>query len=92
MSPFIWLFDTLVQITLFVIIVQAILSWMIALNLANPRHRIVGAIWSTVCKLTEPLYAPFRRFVPNLGGIDITPMIVIVGLLFLQQLVHAYLV
>ncbi len=92
MEPFVWLFDTIIQIVLFVIIVQAILSWMIALNLANPRNQFVAAIWSAVCKLTDPLYAPFRRIVPNLGGIDITPMIVIIGLLFLQQLIHAYLV
>lgn len=90
MSPFIWLIDTLINLALVVIVVQAILSWLIAFDIASPHNRAVGAIWTATNRLTEPLYAPVRRFVPNLGGIDITPMIVIVGLLFLQQVVYAY--
>lgn len=92
MYPFIWLVDTIIQIVIFIIIVQAILSWLIAFELVNPRVRAVQAVWSATTRLTNPLYAPLRRVVPNLGGIDITPMILVVGLLFLQQLVHAYLV
>lgn len=92
MSPFLWLFDLLVNLALLLIIVQAVMSWLISFDVLDPRQRLVYTIWDATNRLTAPIYRPVRRFVPDLGGLDITPMVVIVALLFLQRLVYAYLV
>ena len=88
MAPFIWLFDLLLNIALSVIVVQAIMSWLISFNVLNLQQRLVRLIWEALNRLTEPIYRPVRRFMPNLGGLDITPMVIIVALLFIQKLVH----
>ena len=92
MAPFIWLFDLLLDIAISVIVVQAIMSWLISFNVLNLQQRLVRLIWEALNRLTEPVYRPVRRFMPNLGGLDITPMVIIVALLFLQRLVYDYLV
>ena len=92
MAPFIWLFDLLLDIAISVIVVQAIMSWLISFNVLNLQQRLVRLIWEALNRLTEPIYRPVRRFMPNLGGLDITPMVIIVALLFLQRLVYDYLV
>ncbi len=91
-SPFVWLVDVLVDIAIVVVVAQAILSWLIHFGVVDIRQRLVASVWDALNRLTEPVYRPIRRFLPDLGGIDITPMVVIVGLLFLQRLVFAYLI
>ncbi|GAB5510055.1 MAG: YggT family protein [Hyphomicrobiales bacterium] len=73
-----------------VIIISAILSWLVAFNVVNPRNEVVGTIGRVVHALTEPLLAPIRRFVPSLGGIDISPIILLFGIFFLQQIIIRY--
>ena len=68
------------------------MSWLISFNVLNLQQRLVRLIWEALNRLTEPIYRPVRRFMPNLGGLDITPMVIIVALLFLQRLVYDYLV
>ncbi len=92
MPPFVWLLDTLIDVAVFLVLAQAIMSWLVAFNIVNMRQRFIASIWFAINRLTEPIYRPIRRIMPNLGGIDITPMIVIIGLLFLRQLVYFYLV
>ena len=91
MAPFVWLFDTLVNIVILVIVIQAIMSWLFAFNVISNQNMVVYRIWDVMNRLSEPIYRPVRRFMPDLGGVDITPMVVIVGLLLLQQLIYAYL-
>jgi YggT family protein len=76
----------ILSIVWFIIIVSAIFSWLYAFNVINTRNQFVNQIGSALYAMTEPLYRPIRRFMPNLGGIDLSPIVVLVILFFLQQL------
>ena len=68
-----------------VIIVSAIFSWLYAFNVVNSRNQFVGSIGNMLFRLTEPALRPIRRFIPDLGGIDISPIILLLILFFLRQ-------
>jgi YggT family protein len=69
------------------LIAAAVLSWLIAFNVVNTRNPIVSNIGEFLYRVTEPALRPIRSIMPNLGGIDISPVILIIGLLFLKQLI-----
>lgn len=77
---------TLVAIDLYmwVVIISAILSWLVAFSVVNTSNRFVYAIWDFLHRVTEPALRPIRRLMPNLGGVDISPVILILLLYFLQ--------
>jgi YggT family protein len=77
----------LIDLYIWVIIASAILSWLIAFNVVNTSNRIVLAIAETLYRLTEPALRPIRSILPNLGGIDISPVILILILLFVRDVV-----
>jgi len=79
--------DFLIQLYIWVIIAGAILSWLIAFNVVNTHNRIVLQIGEVLYRLTEPALRPIRSILPNLGGIDISPVILILILLFIQRVV-----
>ena len=87
MHAIFWLIDTILTLAFWVIIIQVILSWLIMFNVVNLYQPVVRQIWDGLNRLTEPLYRPIRRMLPNLGGIDLAPMIVMIGILFLQRLI-----
>jgi YggT family protein len=87
MNPFLWLVDTLISLYIWILIAAAVLSWLIAFNVVNTRNPIVANIGEFLYRVTEPALRPIRNLMPNLGGIDISPVILIIGLLFLKQLV-----
>ncbi|MBZ9700451.1 MULTISPECIES: YggT family protein [unclassified Mesorhizobium] len=68
-----------------VIIISAIFSWLYAFNVVNSRNQFVGSIGNMLYRLTEPALRPIRRFMPDLGGIDISPIILLLILFFLRQ-------
>ncbi len=68
-----------------VIIASAIFSWLYAFNVVNSRNQFVGSIGNMLYKLTEPALRPIRRFMPDLGGVDISPIILLLILFFLRQ-------
>jgi len=76
----------IIEIAFWVILAQAILSWLLHFGIVSPRQEIVGRIWYGLERVTEPVYRPIRRFLPDLGGIDLSPMVVIIGLLILRNL------
>lgn len=80
------LIDTVISLYIFVIIISAVLSWLVAFNVVNTQNRIVYTIGETLYRLTEPALRPIRRFLPNLGGIDISPVILILLLMFARNL------
>ncbi len=92
MLSLLWLFDQLVYIIFWIIIIMVVMSWLIAFNVLNNSNNIVRQINYTLHRLTEPLLAPIRRFLPDLGGIDLSPLVLLLGLMFLQRLLHEYLV
>ena len=75
----------IINIMWFIIIVSAIFSWLYAFNVINTRNQFVNQVGGALYRLTEPLYRPIRRFMPNLGGVDLSPLVVLVILFFLQQ-------
>lgn len=74
-----------------VIIIQAVLSWLIAFNVVNYRNQIVAQIDTTLRALTEPVLAPIRRRMPNLGAIDISPIVLLLGIILIQQVIIRYI-
>jgi YggT family protein len=75
----------------YVIIASAVMSWLIAFNVVNIRNDVVRSIWNTLVALTEPLLAPIRRFLPSTGGIDISPVILFLLILLVQQIIGLYI-
>ena len=73
------------ELYIWVIIISAILSWLIAFNILNTSNQVVYTIVDFLYRITEPALRPIRKIMPNLGGIDISPIILILGLIFLQM-------
>jgi YggT family protein len=87
MNPFLWLVDTIIDIYIWIMIASAVLSWLVAFNVVNTRNPIVANIGEFLYRVTEPALRPIRSLLPNLGGIDVSPVILIIGLLFLKQFI-----
>ena len=81
------LLDSFITIYLWVIIINALLSWLVAFNILNTHNKFVFSVLDTTYKLTDPILNKIRRFVPTFGSIDISPIILILGLMFLRNLV-----
>ncbi|MFN7321336.1 MAG: YggT family protein [Methylobacterium sp.] len=88
MNPLLWLFDTVVSLYIWMVVAQAVLSLLIGFGIVNARQPLVSSIGEFRYRVTEPALAPIRRRMPNLGPVDISPMVLIIGLLFLMRLVH----
>jgi YggT family protein len=73
------------------LIASAILSWLIAFNVVNTRNQFVAAVAEFLYRITEPLLAPVRSFMPNLGGLDISPIILILIIMFIQRVITYYI-
>jgi YggT family protein len=84
------LIDKVLEIYSWVIIAAAILSWLVAFGVINVRNQFIRVVVDLLYRLTEPLLRPIRRFLPNLGGVDISPIILLLGLYFIQSLLHEY--
>ena len=81
--------DYLLYVLLTIIIVQAILSWLVAFNVINTQNEFVRSIVVALDRLTAPIYRPIRRFLPDFGGIDFTPLVVIIIIRCLQIIIHS---
>ena len=81
------LFDSVITIYLWIIIINVLLSWLVAFNILNTQNRFVFSVLDTTFKLTDPVLNKIRRFIPTFGSIDISPVILILGLMFLRNLV-----
>ncbi|QUD87697.1 YggT family protein [Phenylobacterium montanum] len=83
-----WLFNAVVGLYIFVVFVAVIMSWLTAFNIVNPRSPIVMQIERILYALTDPALRPIRRVIPSLGGLDISPIILLLLLEFIQRLVN----
>jgi YggT family protein len=81
----------ILQLYWFIIIIVAIMSWLIAFNVINIYNDFVRSIWNALNALTEPLLRPIRQFVPNLGGLDISPIILLLIIFLLQRVIAYYI-
>ena len=90
-NPFVWLIDTLITIYIWLLIGQAILSWLLAFGVVNRHNRAVAVIGDFLYRVTEPALRPIRGFLPNFGGIDISPVVLILLLMFLERIILYYI-
>jgi YggT family protein len=86
-NPFISLALLLIDLYQWVVIVAVIASWLVVFNVVNARNEIVRGILRALDALTEPVFRQIRRVVPPIGGIDLSPLIVLIALWFLQRLI-----
>ncbi|MGL4322988.1 MAG: YggT family protein [Beijerinckiaceae bacterium] len=78
------------QMYSYVVIAAVVMSWLIAFNVINTRNEFVNMIVRSVYQLTEPLLAPIRRRMPDLGGLDLSPIVLLLGIFFLQNVIVRY--
>lgn len=81
-----------IQLYIYIIFASVILSWLIAFNVINPYNQFVRSLWQAFNALTEPALRPIRRWLPDLGGIDISPLVLILICVFIQWVVIGNLV
>ena len=86
-NPILWLVHTVINIYFWIILAMVIMSWLVAFGIVNRSNPYVRQIGYALERLTDPLLRPIRRFLPDLGGIDISPIILLIGLQFLGILV-----
>jgi len=86
-NPFLWLVLTVIDLYMWVVIIGVVLSWLVVFSVVNTSNRFVYMVGDITHRLTEPALGRIRRFLPNLGGIDISPIVLIIGLIFLQRLI-----
>jgi len=86
MSSLITVIQLALQLYTYLIIASAILSWLVAFNVVNTRNDVVRTIWNFLDAVTEPALRPIRRILPNLGGVDISPVLLILLIIFIQNI------
>ena len=86
MKSIFFLVDSVINIYIWLIIINAILSWLVAFNVLNTQNRFVFSVLNATHQLTDPVLNKIRRFIPNLGSIDISPVVLILLLIFIRNL------
>lgn len=71
-----------------IVVLAAVFSWLFAFNVINGRNAFVNSVGSALFNLTEPVFSRIRRFMPDLGGVDISPIVVLIVIFFLQRLIE----
>ncbi len=84
------LIDLVISIYTWVVIGSAIMSWLVAFGVLNVRNQFIRVVVDLLYRLTEPVLRPIRRILPNFGGVDISPVILLLGLYVLESLLHEY--
>ncbi len=92
LGPLIQVLTYAIELYVWLVIISAILSWLVAFNVVNTRNKVVYMIGDFLYRLTEPALRPIRRVLPNLGGFDISPIILILGLFVLSGVLSNLLV
>jgi len=79
----------LLSLTRWILIAMIVLSWLISFNVINTRNQLVDAVWRMLNAVTEPMLKPIRRFVPSMGGLDLSPIVLFVAIYFLEVLIRS---
>jgi YggT family protein len=90
MHPILYLINIVIEIVVWVVIASAIMSWLVAFGVVNMRNQFIRMVAETLHRLTEPMLRPIRRILPNLGGVDISPVVLLVGLYVLRYAINYY--
>jgi len=89
-NPFISIIATVINLYVWLLIASVILSWLVSFNVVNTSNRFVYIVGDFLYRITEPALRPIRRYIPDLGGLDISPIILILLLMFLQNALFYY--
>ena len=91
MGPLLYLIDTVLDIYMWLVIASAVMSWLVSFKVINTGNRAIYVIGNFLYQITEPALKPIRRVVhrvlPNLGGVDISPIILIIGIVFVRRII-----
>ena len=85
------LLDSVITIYIWFLIASVILSWLVSFNVVNTSNQFVSMMGEFLYRITEPALRPIRRFLPSLGGIDVSPVVLILVLVFLRNILFEYL-
>ncbi len=88
LGPLFGLIDILLGLFVWVLIFAVAMSWLISFNIVNTTNRIVYMVADMLDRLTEPFLAPIRRFLPNFGGLDISPIVLLLGIWFVRDVLR----
>lgn len=83
--PIVSVIDLVLELYGWVLIAAIVFSWLYAFGVVNPRNQIVANIGGILDRLTEPVLRPIRRFLPNLGGLDLSPLVVFLAIFLIRQ-------
>ena len=81
----------ILQVYIWLLIAAAVLSWLIAFNVVNTRNQFVAAVAEFLYRITEPVLAPIRRILPSMGGLDLSPIVLILIIMFIQRVIAYYI-
>ncbi len=90
MNSLVILISQVIELFIWLLIIQAILSWLVAFGIVNTQSNFVNMVGNFLYKITEPLLKPIRRLLPEFGGVDISPVILIILLIFFRNLLFEY--
>ena len=90
MNPFIWLLFNLIDLYWYIILATVVVSWLVSFNIINFGNPYVRQANSILRKLTEPVLSPIRRVLPDLGGLDFSPVVLLIGLQFVKRAILYY--
>ena len=90
MQSFLGLVDIILELYVWLLVIWVVISWLVAFDVVNTRNRFVYLVSDFLYRITEPVLRPIRRVVPNLGGMDISPVILILGIWFTRSLMREY--
>lgn len=76
----------ILSVLYFLVVAHFIMSWLIRFEVLNIRQEFVGQVWYTLQRILDPIYSRIRRFMPDLGGVDLSPIIVLLGIVILRNL------
>ncbi len=88
LGPILEIVDTVLGLYMWVIILSVVMSWLYSFNVVNASNRFVYAVGYFTHRLTEPALAPIRRFLPNFGAIDISPLVLLLAVFFLRRVIQ----
>ena len=90
MNALLILVDTVISLYIWALIIHVVLTWLVTFDVLNTRNRFVYMVGNSLHRLTEPALRPIRRVLPHLGGVDISPVVLIIGLIFVRNLMFEY--
>ena len=88
MGSLLWLINSVIDIYKFIIIAQVVVSWLIAFGVINMQNQFVRSVAQALYQLTEPALRQIRKIVPSMGGLDFSPLILLLGVMFVQRLIN----